>query len=81
MEMDAALVPRLDGRIDGEAVRWWFSWRKTNQNVKFYSFEKALLVQFKLEFGVYLQVIGEEEVVEKEPNNNCEYESLTSKNQ
>lgn len=34
------------------------------QNVEF-SFEKALLMKFKPEYGVYLQDSGEEELVEK----------------
>jgi hypothetical protein len=41
--------------LDGEVERWWFSWRKTNQKVKFYYFEKALLMLFKLEFVIKIR--------------------------
>jgi hypothetical protein len=51
--------------LDGEVQQWWFSWRKTNQKVELFYFEKTLLVKFKPEFGAYLQVPGKEQVMAK----------------
>lgn len=36
---------------DGEVHWWWLSWRRINQNLEFYIFEKALHIKFKP--GIY----------------------------